>query len=245
MEPTFITFKSPYGGLGLRARTANKAIQRIEGLLAACAADPQIETIALRVGDPSGEALAADLCKEHLDHAPCAIATEALEAFGPPNGADVDTCSDGPIVHWVWDFQHDLRLEGTNYAPLRERDADAAYADWAAFLRRHHVPIFGEYNPQVALAPEWAFRMHHPTTGEPAGERYPLSKVDASLSGRWSSAFMELVFPFATPDDEFALAYERVNEGLGMKLPPKLLRIDSPTRAGDRKWNKLPAWAHG
>ncbi len=56
---------------------------------------------------------------------------------------------------------------------------------------------------------------------------------------------MELVFPFAEPDDDFVLAYEKVNGGLGMKLPAKALRVDAETKKGDRKWNKLPPWAHG
>ncbi len=277
MTPSYITFKNPYGGLGLRARTAAKAIGRLEGLFVACATDLRLETVSLRVGDPCSPALAADLGEEHLDgghsaggttfsvaavggltfdepvaaliarhdHVPCEIAAEALEAFGPPNVADIDVCGEGPILFWCWDLAYDTPAEGTGYAPLAEKDADAMYADGSAFLRRHHKPIFGEYNPQVLLGPEWSFRMTHPLTGEPAGDEYPRSKVDATLSGRWSSAFMELVFPFAAPDDDFVLAYEKVNEGLGMKLPAKALRVDSATKGGDRKWNKLPSWAHG
>ena len=278
MTPTYITFKNPYGGLGLRALTAAKAFERVEGLFAACAAELRLETVSLRVGDPCSAALAADLGKEHLDgeyragstqisvaavgglrfeepvadliarhdHVPREIAAEALEAFGPPNVADLDVCGGvGPIVFWVWDLAYDTPAEGTGYAPLADKDAEAAYADWSAFLRKHHRPIFEEYNPQVLLGAEWAFRMKHPVTGEPAGDEYPLSRVDATLSGRWSSAFLELVFPFAEPDDEFVLAYEKVNEGLGMKLPAKALRMDSATKKGDRKWTKLPPWTHG
>ena len=277
MEPTYITFKNPHGGLGLRARTAAKAIERLQGLFAACAADLEFEHTALRVGDPAEPALVAAIAGEHLDgdftaggtqfsvawvggltfdgpvadllarhgHTPCDIAALAFDAFGPPNSVDVDTCDDTLAVFWSWDSRAPAPAEGTPYAPLTDGDFTAAHADWEAFLRRHHQPIFGEYNPQVQLDAEWSFRMIHPTTGEPADPAYPRSHVDATLSGRWSSAFLELVFPFAEPTDEFARAYEKVCDGLGMKIPAKALRIDAPTKKGDRKRNKLPPWAHG
>ena len=41
------------------------------------------------------------------------------------------------------------------------------------------------------------------------------------------------------------ITFKNPDGGLGMKLPPGRLRIDSPTRGGDRKWNKLPSWKHG
>lgn len=136
MTPTYITFKNPHGGLGLRARTAAKAIERIEGLFAACAADLRLETVSLRVGDPCSPAMAADLGNEHLD---------------------------------------------------------------------------GGYSA--------------------GGTTFSVAAVGG--------------LTFDEPDDDFVRAYEKVNQGLGMKLPAKALRVDSATKGGDRKWNKLPPWEHG
>lgn len=62
---------------------------------------------------------------------------------------------------------------------------------------------------------------------------------------RWSSAFIELVFPFSEPGDDFADLYDAVCDATKMKLPPGAMRQVSPIRAGKQKWRKLGAWRHG
>lgn len=43
--PPYIVFRNPYGGLGLRTRTAEAARARIDGLLERCAADVELGSV--------------------------------------------------------------------------------------------------------------------------------------------------------------------------------------------------------
>jgi hypothetical protein len=49
--PPYIVFRNPYGGLGLRTRTAEAARGRIDGLLESCAVEVKLESVELEVED--------------------------------------------------------------------------------------------------------------------------------------------------------------------------------------------------
>lgn len=57
MDPSYIVFSNPDGGLGLKTKTAGAARQRIDGLLAACAEAPVLRSLELEVAEPGPAAL--------------------------------------------------------------------------------------------------------------------------------------------------------------------------------------------
>jgi hypothetical protein len=46
--PPYVVFRNPYGGLGLRTRTAEAARARIDGLLEHCAVEVKLESVEFR-----------------------------------------------------------------------------------------------------------------------------------------------------------------------------------------------------
>src|SRR5438552_3343199 len=120
---SYIVFRSPYGGLGLRAKTVAKARARIDGVLGVARA-AELVSIDLTVAEPAplglleqvhgplspstasrgGKALtlpAGELIATH-GHAPDALAAEAWLAFGPPPRVDAQQSKTGAAAAWVW-----------------------------------------------------------------------------------------------------------------------------------------------
>lgn len=250
VEVTYIGVKNPYGGFGLRARAPATALARVQRLLEVCATDVVFRERSLSVKDECGRALAeavtmgpldvhtayATSCRfdeptdrliERLSHTPGTYARDAWERFGPPIGAEAYQSSRGAFrVGWLWETEAKDGLPEVDLEPYLE------------FLYGH-PHVYGEHDAQVHLRCRWFFRLAG------AGDEYPRSEVSATLTQRWSSAFLHLVFPHPEPDDDFAARYEQVCAALKMKLSPATLRVVSPTRAGGEKWRKLPPWRHG
>lgn len=256
MEPTYITFVSPYGGLGLRAKSAEKARARLDTLLARCATDVALECVELTVWEPCPYSLVqaihgpgrcsaygstssvppegpAALATAH-GHALGSVAAEAWSMSGPPS--TLSYCVDSATATQIgWEWQAKNASIGK---------ITATYASWCDFLGRHQKLKRNDYSAMVVVRCWWTFRLVS-SAGEPAESHYPRSKILAHISGAHPSAFLDLVFPYDVVDQPFVLDYRAVCNALDLKLPPGRFRLASPSKKGPgyRRLQKLPAFS--
>src|SRR5262249_30207580 len=128
------------------------------------------------------------------------------------------------FVSWEWRARGDA--------------AAARYDAWCRFLDRHQTLAIDDYSSAIQVRGEWTFRIAG-AGGAIAEPPYPPSRVIAHLRGKHASAFLPLVFAHEALTPAMIDDFEHVCAGLGMKLPPRALRLSSPTRGPNRKLNKL------
>jgi hypothetical protein len=246
MDLRWITIVSPYGGFGLKTKTSEAARRRIDGLLDRCAVEIVHDDLRLRVIEPASRALveamvgplapstaamscgslplpADELVRAH-GHARSAHADEAWSANGVPTSAGVIQSRRECFVSWEW--------------RARGGDAAAAYDPWCRFVDRRQALAIDDYATALEVRGEWSFRIAG-AGGAIAEPPYPASRVVGHLRGKHASAFLPLVFPHESLTQAMIEDFEHVCAGLGMKLPPRALRLSSPTRGPNRKLSKL------
>lgn len=251
MEPAYITLKSPYGGFGLKTKTSQAACKRVDNLLAAHGVDVELRKLELGISEPCPPALAEaivgpldpglagqvrgageaavpadELVRAH-GHMIGEIAREAWNAFGPPPEVGAGTNRRPPSSHvsWSWRIRDVAR-------------ATATYPTFCAFMHRHQAIMRDDHSSAVGVRGSWSFRLHSATRGV-AAPPYPPSKILAHLCGRHASAFLDLVFPYDAPVEDFVHDFADVCDAMGMKLSRTALRLSSPTRRGGRKLTKV------
>ncbi len=234
LEPPFIVFCNPYGGLGLKTKTAEAARRRIDNLLVTCAMGASINSIELRVIEPCQSSL-ADACKqgrlalnliynslaEH-GHVCQPWVVEAWTPFGPPNAAAIRQRDGATSIEWSWKIERD---------PER---ATIAYNRFCDYMVRHQQLMFDDYSTSISVQAVWSFRLRT-AAGTIVAPPYPESSITASLAGRHASAFFDLIFPYAAATSSFIADYQAVCDALGMKLPPRSFRLDALTVDGKKR----------
>jgi hypothetical protein len=173
------------------------------------------------------EVPAAELIAKHR-HDLDELARDAWDRFGPPGAFGSSISTSRGTARWAW------RTEGT--------DASSALDAWYPFLVAHQALEFGECRPRVSLRVRHTFLLAR--VGFPLPEpEFPRSATAAHLCGRHASAFFDLVFPYGGVEPSFIEDYRAVCVATGLKFPTSRFRLNTPTKKGDRKLVKLPAFS--
>ena len=252
-----VQFVSPYGGLGLRARSVATAYQRLRDLIDRCGIETCANFAELSVAEPCSEALLLDLRGSPMEgsrfsgggadpepgriaeaigrfgHVHDGLAAEAWAAFGVPRAVAWHVHAGATWVAWRWvagDLRNEVCAQDPTVGPMRDR--------FMVFAERHAKLETDEWFHRTQVRFYESFRLRAAGVVAPEELR---SEVHATLSARHATAFLDLRFPHAEPSvtPTFKAMYKDVCDGLGMKLPPGNLRVMSLTKRGEIKARKL------
>lgn len=237
--PAFLYFMSPYGGLGLKTKSAAGARARIDGLLK-LAGNVTVRSVELSVWEPAGRGLVEKLLgafgprtaytgsgstRDDLAMAVAAaghthdeLVEEAWRRFGAPNAVQGRQEPNQMHIGWQWFVE--------------KSDVSARKLDeWFPYLVAHDQLMRDEYSTRVEIHAVWRFQLRS-TAGTMVAAPYPESEVAVRLRGRHASAFFDLVFPYTSLTADFLRDHDAVCKAMGLTLPIKSFRLNAPRKRG-------------